>query len=343
MKQYLTLALLFSLSTTSIVLCAKIGMQNNNSATNNNKTNRENEQKEDKSFDEIAYTWTRTFAEMLQKTEQKHYRINNLQECMIHAFDAFLNCLDPHSDFLGPKSFKSISDKISGEFFGIGVIIDATRDAKDKFMTIVDTIPEGPSDKAGIRPMDKIIEIEGKPLEGMSTEETMVLLKGPKDSVVHVKILRDGQSDLLEFDIIRDVIKEQVLLAFYLEKIQTYYVALTMFTSNSAYQLEKLLNKIKKKKVRALILDLRNNSGGLLDAAIDIIGLFAPNKSLVVTQKDKNNQEINRHETHREPLDINVPIFILTNNFTASAAEILAGCLKQHSEHLEKKVKNKNS
>jgi carboxyl-terminal processing protease len=304
-------------------------------------TNKDQEKKE-KEFDEIAYSWTRTFAEVLQKTEQKHYRIKNLEECMQQAFSSFLSCLDPHSDFLGPKAFESISDKISGEFFGIGVVIDATRDSQDKFLTIIDTVPEGPSDKAGIRPMDKIIEISEKSIEGMTTEQAMLLLKGPRESSVNIKVIREGQSDLLEFSIGRDTVKEQVLLAFYFEQLQVYYVALTMFTSNSAQQLEQLLSKAKDKKVRALILDLRNNSGGLLSAAIDIIGLFVPKNSLVVTQKDKNNKEMNVHYTTRNPLEITMPIFILVNNFTASASEILAGCLKQHAEHNETPSKKKN-
>jgi carboxyl-terminal processing protease len=198
---------------------------------------------------------------------------------------------------------------------------------------VVDTIPEGPSDKAGVVPMDKIIEIDGKPLEGMSTDEALAYLKGPKGTTVHIKILRDEQQDLLEFDIVRDIIKEQVSLAFYLEQQQIYYVALTMFTSNSASQLEHILNKAQDKSVRALIIDLRNNSGGLLDAAVDIVGLFVPKGSLVVTTKDKNNNETSRYVTKRNPLDLHLPIFILVNNFTASAAEILAGCLKQHAMH----------
>lgn len=290
-------------------------------------------------IDSLIFTWSRTFAEILQIAQQKHYKISNIEDCMTQAFDSFLNCLDPHSDFLGPKAFTSISDKISGEFPGIGIIIDATRESKDKFLMVVDTIPEGPSDKAGVLPMDKIIEIDGKPLEGMSTDEALSYLKGPKSTTVHIKILRDEQQDLLEFDIVRDIIKEQVSLAFYLEQQQIYYVALTMFTSNSASQLEHILNKAQDKSVRALIIDLRNNSGGLLDAAVDIVGLFVPKGSLVVTIKDKSNNETSRYATKRNPLDLHLPIFIMVNNFTASAAEILAGCLKQHAMHLKENKK----
>lgn len=322
-----------------IVLSIIMGMPSINTSGQAAPSPQATEQSPITDLDSIIFAWSRTFAEILSIAQQKHYKISNLEECMVQSFDAFLNCLDPHSDFLGPKAFTSISDKISGEFPGIGVIIDATRESKDKFLMIVDTIPEGPSDKAGILPMDKIIDIDGKPLEGMSTDEALSYLKGPRGTTVHIKVLRDEQQDLLEFDITRDIIKEQVSLAFYLEKQQIYYVALTMFTGNSARQLEDILTKINDKSVRALILDLRNNSGGLLDSAIDIVGLFVPKGSAVVTTKDKHNKETSRYVTKRDPLSLRIPIFILVNNFTASAAEILAGCLKQHAMHVAENKK----
>ena len=294
-------------------------------------------------FDKIAYNWSRTFAQVLQLAHQKHYKIADLEQSMIKAIDAFLSDLDPHSSFLDPKTYKLMLQSTSGEFFGIGIVIDNTRKPKDKYLTIVDTIPGGPADKVDVKPFDKIIEIDGQPLEGMSTEQATSKLKGPRNTKVHIKVLRENQQDLLPFDIVRDVIKEQNSLSFYIKNHNIYYISLTMFTENAVKQIERLLKQAQNKPYKGLILDLRNNSGGLLSAAIEISGLFLEKGSLVVETKNKEGKVTERYTTKKNPITSNsLPIFILINNYTASAAEILAACLKSHAEQAAQK-NNKNN
>lgn len=284
-------------------------------------------------FDTAIYNWTRTFAETINLTKQRHYKTDNPEECMIKAIDAFLNCLDKHSAFLDPKTYKMIMDATSGEFYGIGVVIDNTRQTKDKYLTIIDVIPEGPADKAGLKSMDKIVEIDDKALEGMTTDEATARIKGPRDSKVQIKVMRDKNQNVLSFDIARDLINEQNTLAFYLEDQNICYLLLNSFSDNALKQLEKLIELSKKKEYKALILDLRNNLGGLLTSAIDIAGIFLDKGNHIVSSRNKDNKETDRYVTRREPLVKNPPpIFILINNYTASAAEILAGCLRIHSE-----------
>lgn len=296
---------------------------------------------EAKDFDNVAYNWTRTFAHVVQYAKEKHYDTSHLEDAMTKAIDAFLNTLDPHSNFLDPKTYKSMIESTNGEFFGVGIIIDNTRKPKDKYLTIVDTIPEGPSDKAGIKPLDKILEIDGKPLEGMTTEEATSLLKGERYTTVHIKLLREKSPDLMTFSVKRDVVKEQNSLSFYIKDQNIAYLSLSIFSHNAVQQIEKLLTKANNNKYKALILDLRNNSGGLLTAAIDIAGLFLPPQSLIVTTKEKNNIITGTYKTKRQPIAKGtVPIFILINNYTASAAEILAGCLQIHSKEAAENQKN---
>ena len=149
----------------------------------------EEEKKEQPSFDEILYNWSRTFAEVFQLVNQKHYKVQNPEQSMINQSIHFLNCIDPHSNLLDPKTYKNMMEATSGEFFGIGVVIDATRSSKDKQLTVMDTIPDGPADKAeslsplgmkGLKPFDKIVEIDGKILEGMPTDEATAMLKGER-------------------------------------------------------------------------------------------------------------------------------------------------------------------
>lgn len=288
-------------------------------------------------YEKVMYNWTRTFAEVMNLALRKHFSTERVEQAMIKAIDTFLTTLDPHSGFLEPKTYKSMLESTSGTFFGIGIVLDNTRKSKDKFLVVVDTIPEGPADKAGLRPLDKIIEIEGKPLEGMTTEEATTLLKGERNTKVKVKVLREGQPDLLSFEITRDVVKEQNSLSFHIKDHDIYYLSLNVFSENAVKQIETLLKKAQDHPFKGLILDLRNNSGGLLTAAVDIAGLFLDKGSLVVITKDKEGKETDRYQTTRNPIaNGDLPIFILINNYTASAAEILAGFLKTHSEELSR-------
>lgn len=297
----------------------------------------------EKDYEECVYEWLRTFAQVLQLGKERHYKIADPEICMTEAIRGFVKTLDPHSDFFDKDTYKKMMESISGEFFGIGIIIDNTRLQKDKVLLIIDTIPDGPADKSGIKPLDKIIEINGEALEGMSTEEAMSKIKGEKNTKVHIKIMRDGQQDPVSFSIVRDVVKEHNSLSFQLDNHGIYYLSLTMFTENAIKQIEQLLKKSKEKKYKALILDLRNNSGGLLSSVVDIAGLFLEKNSLVVTTKNKDGMVTKKYTTSREPIHADIPIFILINNYTASAAEILAGSLKIHSDLQSKNSKNQKN
>jgi carboxyl-terminal processing protease len=283
-------------------------------------------------FEEAMFDGMRTFARVLEITEKRHYNIKKPNECITESIRSFLSCLDPHSTYLDSKTYKRMLEMSNGEFFGIGVIIDNTRTDKDKALLVIDTIAEGPADKAGLIPFDKIVEIDDQPLEGRTTDELVTNLKGERNTKVTVKVMREGKQDLLSFTITRDVIQEQQSLCFYMPDQDIYYLSLSIFADNAVKQLESLLKASSHKKFKGLILDLRNNIGGLLEVAVDIMGLFVSNNSLVVSIRDKTNAITNEYLTHREPvMQSDIPIFILINNYTASAAEILAGGLRQHS------------
>jgi carboxyl-terminal processing protease len=292
--------------------------------------------------DEINYSWSRTLAEILQLINKKHYQASKLEEAWMKALDAFLSNLDPHSGLLTPLVYKEMMERTSGEFFGIGIVIDNTRKAKDRQLTVVDTIPAGPADKAGVKPLDKIIEIDGVSLAGMSTEQATMKLKGPRNTKVTIKVLREDKPDLLSFTITRDVVQEQNSLSFYIKDQNIYYLMLSMFSENAVRQVEQLLQESTKHKYKGLILDLRNNSGGLLEAVISICGMFINKGSTVVITKSKGDTTGQKYVTNRQPIVTDcLPIFILINNYTASAAEILAGVLKIHSEQQPASDKNK--
>lgn len=283
--------------------------------------------------EKIIYNWSSTLAEVMNLAVQKHVDLEHIERAMIKAIDSFCTTLDPHSSFLDPKTYKSMLESTSGEFYGIGIVIDNTRKSKDKHLLVIDVTPDGPADKVGVKPLDKIIEADGKSFENLATEELIAMLRGERGSKVTIKVIREGQPDLLTFEITRDVVKEQNSLSFHIKDHNICYLALTTFNENSARQLEQLLANVHKKNYKGLILDLRNNSGGLLSSVIEIAGLFLPKGSLVVITKDRHGKEIERYVTTRDPIaPTTIPIFILVNNYTASAAEILAGFLKTHAD-----------
>ena len=283
-------------------------------------------------FDNNIYTWSKPFSEVLNLLKTKYYQQVNPEDAMVEAINSLAR-RDPHSAFLEPKSYKDILQNTQGKFYGIGVQIDVLKDPDDEFIRIIDTIPGGPADQIGILPEDKIVQIEDEVVKGLTIEEAVAKIKGPRNTKVHVKIIRTGYTKLLPFDITRDEVKDQNAACFSFSNHNIYYLSLNMFTHNSVKQLEELLKKSQHNNTKGLILDVRNNGGGLLTSVIDIVSLFVPKASLVVTTKDRDNNVIEKYSTTRTPIVNNqIPIFILVNNYTASAAEILAGCLQIYGD-----------
>ncbi len=292
-------------------------------------------------FEKILYSWTRTLGEVLHIIRTKYYIKNvDLTEPMIDAINTLLKSLDPHSSFLDPKAYNAIIDSTRGQFFGTGIIISSNKSNDDDFLVIIDVIPDGPADKAGVQAGDRIIEIDSCSLRSMTIDEATAKLKGERNSIVNVTIHRIDAPAPLRLSITRDTVKEQNLLCYYLPQHKIHYIALNIFSQNAVTQLEQVLKKIDAKTSRGLIVDLRNNAGGLLNAAVDIAGLFLPKNSLVVSTKDSSDFELDKRITTRDPVvPRSIPIVVLINQHTGSAAEILAGCLRVHSEAADRQRK----
>jgi carboxyl-terminal processing protease len=288
-------------------------------------------------FDKSVYSGSRTLAEVCHLVKTKYYRRDvDVDSAWKGAITALVS-IDPHSTYIDSKPLKDLYEQTSGQFFGIGVVI-AHKEPDQEFLAIVDTVGGGPAEKAGMKAGDKLIEVDGHAVKGLNTDEVTAKLKGARYSTVNVKVMREGNQDPLHFSIKRDEIKEQGALSYFFKDHGIYYVHLGTFASTDAKKLETFFSKAIKNKGKGIILDLRNNSGGLLNAAVDIAGLFLERNSLVVVTKDRDNKNIDEYRTTREPLNFgNIPVIVLVNNFSASAAEILAGALKVHSQEAAKK------
>ena len=280
---------------------------------------------------------SQTLSEVVNLVHHKYY--TNLDgDAVKKAFSDALNGYakrDPHSSFLSAEDMKGLQQKMSGEFSGIGVVLPGDlKDEDDEFLPFIEIVPGGPSDKAGIRAGDKLMQIDDDVIKGMKIDQIMNKLKGEKHSKVKLKIMRDKYPEPMDFTVTRDIIKDEISLSFYLPDQNVYYLLLSIFSEKSAKHVADTLKKAHEKKCKGIIIDLRNNTGGLFDSALEIAGLFLPKDTLVAVTKNRHHKITESWKTSREPLPIakGMPIFFIVNNYTASAAEIMAGTLKVYSE-----------
>jgi carboxyl-terminal processing protease len=287
--------------------------------------------KAEKDQERDIFQWFQTYAEVISLVQKKGFKVVDFSKFIQNSLKSAVANVDAHSAFFDQENYKSALEATSGEFSGIGVsIISKTPD--DDALGIVDVIASGPADQAGIRGGDKIVEVNKEKLRGLSSDEVVNKLKGKLGTSVSLKVIRNRRP--MEFVVKRDIIKDQTSICYHFKDQNVYYLSLSLFAENAAVQMSDLLKKANEGKCKGLVLDLRRNPGGTLDSAIEMAGLFLPKGSLVVVTKDSKRRVISRYYTTTDPLlKSDVPIFILVNNLTASAAEILAGCLAHHSRN----------
>lgn len=280
-----------------------------------------------KQFDEELFIWSRTFAELMHLVNTSYYVNITPEQAMIRAMNAFVS-FDPHSKFLSPKEYHALKEVTSGQFCGIGVML-LPKEAAASGITVSDCIPQGPAQIFGIKPHDTIIALDDAPLIGLTTDEVAEKIKGPQNSMVKVALIRKGKPHTVTVK--RNIIKDHDAFAYTITDHNCTYISIRTFTNTSARQLEKAVTHALAKNHTGIIIDIRNNSGGLLQAAVDCAALFLPKNTTVVYTKNREQKIIETFNTNREPLAIgSLPIFILVNHHTASAAEIFAGALKKN-------------
>lgn len=280
--------------------------------------------------EQMIYQWLKTYTEILSFVEKRSFRKVDFAKFIQDSLKSAVSQIDAHSSFFAPENYKSVMESTSGEFSGIGVSI-LSKAPDDDMLVIIDVIQAGPAEKAGVRSGDKIIEVNGEKIKMLTSDEVVSKLKGKVGSSVTIKVLRNKKP--IEFKVTRDIIKDQTSLCYFFKNQGIYYLSLKIFAENVASQVSELLHKANEGKCKGLVLDLRRNPGGILESGIDMAGLFLEKKTLVVVTKDRNKKVVSEYRTSANPvLKSSIPIFILIDNFTASAAEILAGSLKYYSE-----------
>ena len=268
------------------------------------------------------------------KFDEVMYYINNVYVDSVdtspleeEAIVAMMDELDPHSQYISQKEFDAVNDPLLGSFEGIGVQFRIVEDT----VTIVSTIKGGPSEKVGIMAGDRIVYVNDSLIAGVKikNESVMRLLKGPRGTQVRVKNYRRGVAGLLDFTITRDVIPTYSVDVAYMLDDATGYIKLSKFSATTYKEFMKAAKQLKKEGMTSLILDLRDNSGGYLSAAVDIADEFLPKGSLVVFTEGRVRPRSTLYASRKGLLE-EMPVAVLIDGESASASEIVAGALQDN-------------
>jgi carboxyl-terminal processing protease len=241
------------------------------------------------------------------------------------AIPGMLRELDPHSNFFDPKDFKLLEDDQKGSYFGVGMMV-STRNGKT---VVVAPFPGSPAYRIGLRPGDMIVFVNDKSTDGLNTTEVAELLKGPRGTPVKVVVSREGAPDYLSFTVVRDEItRKSVPESFYI-KPSIAYIKILSFTETTSRELDESLAQLNENQMHGLVLDLRENPGGLLKAGVAVADHFLRKGQVVVSSHGRNSPEqvfVARYGNHGHEY----PIVVLVNRLSASAAEIVSGALQDH-------------
>ena len=245
------------------------------------------------------------------------------------GIDAMLYSLDPYTEYFPEEDQSELEQMVKGSFGGIGSLI--SYDAKLKRSVIAEPMENTPAAKVGLKAGDVLMEIDGQDLAGKNNAEVSQMLRGQAGTSFKLKVERpnlDGGRTPMEFDIVRESIVTPPIAYSALMDDGVGYISLSTFSGSPAKEFKKAFRELKKQGATSLVIDLRNNGGGLLDEAVEIANCFLPRGKVIVTTKGKIKQASNTYKTLREPLDLDIPIAVLVNSATASASEILSGSLQ---------------
>jgi carboxyl-terminal processing protease len=247
------------------------------------------------------------------------------------AIKGMLSTLDPHSSFMPPEVYREMQMETKGKFEGLGIVIEK----KKGLLTVVSPIEDTPAFKAGIQPGDHIIKIDGEPTKNISLNEAAMKMRGPKGTNVTITITREGLAKPKDITIVRDIIPLRSVRHEVLEK-EIGYVRISQFNEETASDFEKAiqkLNVLSKTPLKGLIVDLRNNPGGLLDQAVKVADKFITS-GVIVSIAGRNKEQKMKFTAHRNGTLEDYPLVVLVNRGSASGSEILAGALQDHGRAL---------
>ena len=273
---------------------------------------------------EKTFPRIKLFSEALSEIQKKYVEEKDSKELIYGAIRGMMNTLDPHSAFLSPEEFKELEIETTGIFSGIGIEITI----KDGLLTVVSPIEGTPADKAGLLPGDRILQIDEKSTKNMTMNEAVRLIRGTKGTKVNLTIIHEGAKEPVKYSIVREVIPIKSVKSKMLEEGYG-YVRISTFQEKTDDDLRVALKKLESAKggLKGLVLDLRNDPGGLLNEAVKVADEFLDSGLIVYTQGRIKEQNL-KFYAHPNKAPRTYPLVVLVNEGSASASEIVAGALQ---------------
>jgi len=266
------------------------------------------------------------FATVVDLVQREYVDDVKPKDLIYGALEGMLASLDPYSQFLDPETYQELKVETEGEFGGIGIVIAI----KDGILTIVSPLEDTPGYKAGLEAGDRIVKINGESTKGITLMEAVKKLRGKPGTEVILTVLREKEHRLIDFKIVRDVIKIKSIKEAKVLEDNIGYIKLMEFQENTTSDFKKALKELDAEGIEGLILDLRNNPGGLLDVAVDVTSEFLPQGKLIVYTKGRSEKQ-NMEFKSKGGSFLEKPVIVLINKGTASGAEILSGALQDNN------------
>ena len=266
------------------------------------------------------------FATLFKEVNAYYVDDVNPKKLVETGINEMLNQLDPYTDYIPEEDLEAFSILTTGQYAGVGALIGIV----NKKAVITNPYVGFPAERGGIRVGDEIVSVDGKNVQGRSTSEVSSHLKGKANTEVQVEVKRSGQKENLKFKLVREMIKISNITYYVMIDDETAYIKLDEFTPGAGKEVEEALNKLKKQGAKKLIIDLRDNPGGSLYEAVNIVNTFIPKGKEVVATRGKVPEWNRSYTTLNNPVDTEIPLAILTSGGSASASEIVAGSLQDY-------------
>ena len=242
------------------------------------------------------------------------------------SIDGMLRTLDPHTSFLEPKEYADMQDRQKGSFYGLGILVTKRNDQ----VTVITPLEGTPAARLGIRAGDVISEVEGVSTDDLPLDDVVKRLKGPKGTTVHIKIVRVGMKEPIPLSIVRAAIPTNSISNVLMLQPGIGYIRIKDFTATTVRELDEAIDKLKGQGMQKLVLDLRQNPGGLLDAAVGVSDHFLDKGQMIVYTKGRTPDSAQDYLAPGKHEHLNMPMVVVVNRGSASASEIVAGALQDH-------------
>lgn len=246
------------------------------------------------------------------------------------SVDGMLRALDPHTSFLEPKEYSDMQDRQKGTFFGLGILVTKRNDQ----VTVITPLEGTPAARLGVRAGDVISEVEGVATDDLTLDEVVKRLKGPKGTTVNIKITRVGMKEPIPLTIVRAAIPTNSISNVLMIRPGIGYIRVKDFTSTTVRELDEAIEKLEEQGMQKLVLDLRGNPGGLLDAAVGVSDHFLSKGQMIVYTKGRTPDSAQEYTAPGKHEKFDLPLVVLVNRGSASASEIVAGAVQDHDRGL---------